>query len=70
MIYEQAPEYVDGRGWYVKVWRQPHGPFGSRDEASAYLTLCNKVSAAGLACCCLARDRDKRRVGFRFSKLF
>lgn len=69
MIYDEVPEYVDGRGWYVNVWGPPHGPFGSRDEASEYLTLCNKVAAAGLACCCLARDRNQRRFGFRFSNL-
>jgi hypothetical protein len=42
--------HVESEGWYVRTAVVPEGPFATHAEAARYLTLVEKVSAAGVAC--------------------
>lgn len=42
--------HVESEGWYVRTAVVPEGPFTTHAEASSYLALLEKVSAAGMAC--------------------
>lgn len=42
--------HVESEGWYVRTAVVPEGPFTTHAEASSYLALRAKVSAAGVAC--------------------
>ncbi len=69
MIRRDSLEHVEGRGWYVRTRRRHEGPFGTLHEATCYLSLLNRVSAAGLACSYLARDLDTGSTGLGFLNL-
>lgn len=42
--------YVESEGWYVRTAVVLEGPFATHAEAARYLSLVEKVSAAGIAC--------------------
>lgn len=42
--------HVESEGWYVRTAVVLEGPFASHAEAASYLSLVEKVSAAGMAC--------------------
>ncbi len=60
MIRKDVIRLVDGQGWYVETKNHHDGPFGTREEASGYLSLLSRVSAAGIACSWLTRDGNSR----------
>lgn len=42
--------HVENKGWYVRTAVVLEGPFATHAEAASYLSLIEKVSAAGMAC--------------------
>lgn len=42
--------HVESEGWYVRTAIVLEGPFATHAEASNYLALLKRVSAAGVAC--------------------
>lgn len=63
MVRECSLTLGDDKGWYVETALYRHGPFVSEEEASNYMTLLSKVSAAGIACSWLTRDKRTKSFG-------
>ncbi len=50
MSTEQVLFQAENRGWYIETLSNVEGPFATEDEASKYLALLERVSAARVAC--------------------